>query len=201
MSKLAEILVVVVVVSADLATFYGPARAADAVGEEPAAVDAHSEDFPSHPWILRAEGTILDTREGTIGPSIAVGLTAGRFVAARLSIEGTLLDGPNSAWSMMANARWAPLRTDNGRHALTLAGGPLVVMSNGVHGTIPLAHAEIAYIFRAWFGLTVLVGLGENLAVTDSSYVAPTSCSLPCAKEIHRGDLLRQGRAAMGWTF
>jgi hypothetical protein len=122
-------------------------------------------------------------------------------VAARLALEGTLMDGPYGAWSAMANARWAPLRTGNGRHALTLAGGPLGVVNNGVHGTTPLAHAELAYLYQASFGLTVLAGIGLNLALVDSGYVPPASCSLDCPSEIHGGDLLRQARLAVGWTF
>ena len=111
------------------------------------------------------------------------------------------MDGPDSAWSAMANARWAPLRTGNGQHALTLAGGPLVVVNNGVHGTTPLAHAELAYLYQAPFGLTVLAGVGLNMALVDSGYVPPDSCFLSCPSEIHRGDLLRQARVAVGWTF
>ncbi len=102
----------------------------------------------------------------------------------------------------MANARWEPLRTANGHHALTLAGGPMVLVGNGVHGTTPLAHAELAYVYRAAVGLTLLVAGGANMALTDSSYVAPSGgCFLGCAEELHRGDLLPHLRPAVGWTF
>jgi hypothetical protein len=131
-----------------------------------------------------------------------VGLTAGRFVAPRLSIEGTLLKGSDTSWSGMASARWEPLRTKSGRHALSLAAGPMVLVGNGVHGTTPLAHAELAYIVRAPEGFTVLVAFGENMALTSSSYVAPsTGCFLSCPEELHRGDLLPELRFAVGWTF
>jgi hypothetical protein len=200
MTKLANRLATFAV-SVGFATSGGAARAAVPEEETPTVAGAASSDFPTRPWMARAEGWILETRTGSIGPDVEVGVTAGRFVAARLALEGTLMDGPYGAWSAMANARWAPLRTENGRHALTLAGGPLVVVNNGVHGTTPLAHAELAYLYQAPFGLTVLAGMGLNMALVDSGYVPPDSCSLGCPGEIHRGDLLRQARLAIGWTF
>jgi hypothetical protein len=184
-----------------IAPFGGVARAAEPGGEPPTVAGSASTSLPTHPWIVRAEGAILETRTGSIGPDVEVGVTAGRFVTSRLAFEGTLMDAPDGAWSAMANARWAPLRTGDGQHALTLAGGPLVVVNNGVHGTTPLGHAELAYLYQAPFGLTVLAGMGLNLALVDSGYVRPASCSLDCPGEIHRGDLLRHVRVAVGWTF
>ena len=189
------------VVSVGIAPSGGAARAAEPEGETPTLAGTTSSTFPTRPWMVRAEGWILETRTGSIGPGVEVGVTAGRFVAARLALEGTLMDAPDGAWSAMANARWAPLRTGNGQHALTLAGGPLVVVHNGVHGTTPLAHAELAYLYQAPFGLTALAGVGLNMALADSGYVPPASCLLDCPSEIHRGDLLRQARLAVGWTF
>jgi len=200
MTKLANMLATVVV-SVGLAPSGGATRAAQPEGETPTVAGAVSSNLPTRPWMVRAEGWILETRTGSIGPGVEVGVTAGRFVAARLALEGTLMDGPDGAWAAMANARWAPLRTGNGQHALTLAGGPLVVVNNGVHGTTPLAHAELAYLYQAPFGLTVLAGVGLNMALVDSGYVTPDSCLLDCPSEIHRGDLLRQARLAVGWTF
>ncbi len=200
MTKLANMFATLVV-SIGIALCGGAARAAVPEEETPTVAGAASSEFPTRPWLVRAEAWILETRTGSIGPDVEVGVTAGRFVAARLALEGTLMDGPSGAWSAMANARWAPLRTGNGRHALTLAGGPLVVVNNGVHGTTPLAHAELAYLYQAPFGLTALAGVGLNMALVDSGYVPPDSCLLDCASEIHRGDLLRQARLAVGWTF
>jgi hypothetical protein len=203
MAKLMNVLAVAVVSTA-LAPFGGtPALAIPAKEETPTAAQAPSLNLAApRPWVVRAEGAMLDTHAGSIGPHLEVGLTAGRFVATRLSIEGTLMKGPDASWSAMANARWEPLRTENGRHALTLAGGPMVLVGNGVHGTTPLVHAELAYIVRAPEGLTVLVAFGENMALTDSSYVAPAGgCFLSCPEELHRGDLLPHLRLAVGWTF
>jgi hypothetical protein len=203
MAKLMNVLAVAVVSTA-LAPFGGtPALAIPAKEETPTAAQAPSLNLAApRPWVVRAEGAMLDTHAGSIGPHVEVGLTGGRFVAARLTIEGTLMKGPDASWSAMANARWEPLRTENGRHALTLAGGPMVLAGNGVHGTTPLVHAELAYIVRAPEGLTVLVAFGENMALTDSSYVAPAGgCFLSCPEELHRGDLLPHLRLAVGWTF
>jgi hypothetical protein len=203
MAKLMNLLAVAVVSTA-LAPFGGtPALATPAEAEPPSAAQAPSPSVTAaRPWVVRGEGAMLDTHAGSIGPHIEVGLTAGRFVATRLSIEGTLMKGPDTAWSTMASARWEPLRTDNGRHALTLAAGPMVLAGNGVHGTTPLAHAELAYIARAPEGLTVMAAFGENMALADSSYVPPAGgCFLSCPEELRRGDLLPQLRLAVGWTF
>ena len=202
MTKLMNMLAVVGF-STGLMTLGGPARAATGEGETTTATGTATLNVTSaRPWVVRAEGAMLDTRTGSIGPDLEVGITGGRFVLSRLSVEGTLMDGPGAAWSAMANARWEPLRTANGRHALTLAGGPMVLVGNGVHGTTPLAHAELAYVYRAPVGLTLLVAGGANMALTDSSYVAPSGgCFLSCPEELHRGDLLPHLRAAVGWTF
>ena len=202
MTKVMNALAVAVVWTALAAYGGSPAHAMPATNETPMAAQEPSLNVTSaRPWVVRAEGAMLDTHAGSIGPHVEVGLTGGRFVAARLSIEGTLMTGSDS-WSAMASTRWELLRTENGRHALTLAGGPMVLVGNGVHGTTPLAHAELAYIVRAPEGLTVLVAFGENMALTDSSYVTPAGgCFLSCPEELHRGDLLPQLRLAIGWTF
>ena len=208
MTKRMKVLAVVVVSTA-LTPLGGPARArarasaATAEGEPPAAAQSAAPNVtPSRPWVVRAEGAMLDTRSGSIGPHVELGVTVGRFVAARLSVEGTLMDGPDTAWSAMANARWDALRTESGRHALTLAAGPMVLVGNGVHGTTPLAHAELAYVYRAPVGLTALIAGGANMALTGSGYVPPPGgCFLGCPGELHQGDLLPHLRAAVGWTF
>jgi hypothetical protein len=202
MTKLMNLLAMAAV-STGLATLGGPARAATGEGETPTAAETAAPNVTNaRPWVVRAEGAMLDARAGALGPHVEVGITAGRFVVSRLSVEGTLMDGPDASWSAMAAARWDLLRTANGQHALTLASGPMVLVGNGVHGTTPLAHAELAYVFRAPYGLTMLVAGGANMALTDSSYVAPsTGCFLSCPQEIHRGDLLPHLRAAVGWTF
>jgi hypothetical protein len=203
MAKLMNVLAVAVVSTALAPLGGSPALAIPPKEETPTAAQAPSLNVvAARPWVVRAEGAMLDTHAGSIGPHVEVGLTAGRFVATRLSMEGTLMKGPDASWSAMAGARWEPLRTENGRHALTLAAGPMVLVGNGVHGTTPLAHAELAYIVRAPDGLTVMVAFGENMALTDSSYVAPAAgCFLSCPQELHRGDLLPHVRLAVGWTF
>jgi hypothetical protein len=202
MTQLMKVLAMVAF-STGLVTLGGPARAATGESETPKATGTPTLNVTNtRPWVLRAEGAMLDTHTGSIGPHVEVGMTAGRFVLSRLSVEGTLMVGPDASWSAMANARWEPLRTANGQHALTLAGGPMVLVGNGVHGTTPLAHAELAYVYRAPVGLTLLVAGGVNMALTDSSYVAPSGgCFLSCPEELHRGDLLPHLRAAVGWTF
>jgi len=203
MAKLMNVLAVAVVSTALMSLGGSRALAVPAQEETPTAAQAPSMNVAvARPWVVRGEGAMLDSRAWSIGPHVEVGLTAGRFVAPRLSIEGTLMKGPDASWSAMSSARWEPLRTENGRHALTLAAGPMVLAGNGVHGTTPLAHAELAYIVRAPEGFTVMAALGENMALADSSYVPPAGgCFLSCPQELHRGDLLPQLRLAVGWTF
>jgi len=193
----------VVAISTALARSGSPAHADPATTETPVAAQAPTSNVATaRPWVVRAEGAMMATHAGEIGPHVEVGVTAGHLVTERVSIEGTLMKGPDASWSTMASARWEPLRTESGRHALSLAGGPMVLFGNGVHGTTPLAHAELAYIVRAPEGLTVMVAVGENIALTDSSYVTPSGgCFLSCPKELHRGDLLPHLRLAVGWTF
>jgi hypothetical protein len=111
------------------------------------------------------------------------------------------------------------LATATGRHALTVAAGPFFEIGNRVHGTVPFAHAEIAYVYRHPSGFTAMAGAGPNMALARSSYVAPPvtdSCqdsggdafvfcldfgSGPDAQEIHAGDALSQMRLAFGWQF
>ena len=101
-----------------------------------------------------------------------------------------------------------------GRHALTVAGGPFLEIGNVVHGTIPFAHAELAYVYRNPTGLTFLVGAGPNIALASSSYVTPppTPCGTgdsptfcidlgPDAQELHAGDTSAHLRLAVGWQF
>jgi hypothetical protein len=203
MTKLMNALAVAVVSTTLVSLGGSPALAVPAQEETPTAAQAPSLNVAAaRPWVVRGEGAMLATHAGSLGPDVEVGITAGRFVATRLSIEGTLMKGPDASWSTMASARWEPLRTENGRHALTLAAGPMVLAGNGVHGTTPLAHAELAYIVRAPEGFTVMVAFGENMALADSSYVPPAGgCFLSCPEELHRGDLLPQLRLAVGWTF
>jgi hypothetical protein len=185
----------------------GPAWAGRSDEAKPALEGGSAPTVPAEarPWTLRADVAMLNTRDGAFVARGEGGLTIGRFVTSRLSLEGTAALAspgyPGTAWSAMANARWDLLRTASGHDALTLASGPLLVMNNGVHGTTPLAHGEVAYVHRASFGLTVLVAVGENMALTNSDYVAPPTCWLSCAQEIHRGDLMSEVRLGAGWTF
>jgi hypothetical protein len=84
---------------------------------------------------------------------------------------------------------------------------------------MPFAHGELAYVYRAPMGLTVLAGVGANLALASSPYVAPPSgCPDnnthtggdspvfcidlgPDAQELHAGDESAHLRLAVGWQF
>ena len=100
------------------------------------------------------------------------GADGGPRLASRLSLELTgSAREPESdqrrSWSALAVARGVITANATSRHALTVAGGPFVEFGNAVHGTLPFAHAELAYVYRSPFGLTVLAGGGAELRARD----------------------------------
>jgi len=172
------------------------------------------------PWLVRAEASLVDMRDNWLGvPGPELGLTVGRDLMPRLAIELTgASHEPGSehhSWSAMAVARGVIVANPTGRHALTIAGGPMFEIGNRVHGDMPFAHTELAYVYRAPFGLTMLAGGGLNFALATSRYVEPppTECPsggdawVPCidlgpdAHEIHAGDATVHMRVAVGWQF
>ena len=171
-------------------------------------------------WLVRAEGSLVDMRDNWLNiPGPEVGLTVGHDLASRLSLELTGSarnpDSSHRSWSALAAARGVVVANRTGRHALTVAGGPFFEVSHPVHGSMPFAHAEVAYVYRSSFGLTVLAGGGANVALATSRYVEPPPASCPdsgdaivwCidlgpdAREIHAGDRIAHLRLAVGWQF
>jgi hypothetical protein len=195
---------------------FAAANAAAALGAEPPVLSAVARPAPGL-WLVRAEGSMVNMRDSWLGlPQPEVGLTLGRGLTSRLSVEltGSVRAPENDqrrSWSALAAARWILAANTTGRHALTVAAGPLFEIGHVVHGTLPFAHAELAYVYRAPFGLTVLAGAGPNVALASSPYVAPprTPCDPndlcldfgPDAEPIHRGDMLGLMRVAVGWQF
>jgi hypothetical protein len=197
------------------------ASAAPASGAEPPAIASTASTAPTH-WLVRAEGSLVAMQDNWLSlPGPEVGLTVGRDLPHRLSVEltGSAREVDNNhrrSWSALAALRWAALSSASGRHALTIAGGPFVEIDNVVHGTLPFLHAELAYVYRAPMGLTVLAGAGPNIALASSPYVTPPSrCDTttmsdspsfcidlgPDAHEIHTGDVSAHLRLAVGWQF
>ncbi|HVZ71074.1 MAG TPA: hypothetical protein VHJ20_01755 [Polyangia bacterium] len=173
-------------------------------------------------WLVRAEGGLVSMQDNWLSlPEPEVGLTLGRDLSRRVSLEltGSAREVGNDqrrSWSALAVVRWAALASSDGRHAVTVAGGPFLEIDNVVHGTLPFAHTELAYVYRAPKGFTVLVGGGPNIALASSSYVAPSNrCDTsapsdspvfcidlgPDAHEIHAGDVSAHFRFAVGWLF
>ena len=192
----------------------GRATASDAV---PSAVSTVGNVTP-RAWLVRAEGSLVEMHDNWLAlPAPELGLTIGRDLTSRFSAELTgSMHEPESkhrSWSALAAVRWAAIASESGRHALTIAVGPYVAIANTYHGTLPFAHAELAYVYRAPFGLTVLAGGGPNIALATSSYVSPPDnctgdngnwCGIfsgPDAQEIHAGDANVHLRLAVGWQF
>jgi hypothetical protein len=195
----------------------GAAAQSAAQDVDPPAVHRASTGSPG-PWLVRAEGSLVDMRDNWLEiPQPEVGLTVGRDLTSRFAVELTgNVRQPDSAshhsWSALALGRVVVAANPTRRHALTLAAGPLVEVGHFVHGTMPFAHSEIAYVYRAPFGLTVLAGGGLNFALADSPYIQPPPPSCPdgdgfCldfgpdAREIHTGDATVHTRLAVGWQF
>jgi len=204
--------------------------AAEAAAEAAAAPDSDEAQLRSAapvsrsaspgPWLIRAEGSLVDMRDNWLGvPGPELGLTIGRDLMPRLAIELTgASHEPGSehhSWSAMAAARGVIVANRTGRHALTVAGGPMFEIGNPVHGDMPFAHTEMAYVYRAPFGLTMLAGGGLNFALATSRYVEPPPAECqnqgdavvfcidlgPDAHEIHAGDATVHARVAVGWQF
>lgn len=197
---------------------FGTANAA-ASEEDPDTVSSVAGSARGH-WIVRAETGLVDMRDNWLNiPGPEVGLTVGRDLGSRLSVELTgAAHEPGNArhsWSAMALGRGVIAANRTGRHAFTFAGGPLFEIGNPVHGNMPYAHTELAYVYRAPFGLTFLAGGGLNFALATSRYVEPppTECPDsgdavvfcidlgPDAREIHAGDATAHVRLAVGWQF
>jgi hypothetical protein len=197
------------------------AEAAAASGADPSIAASPASPSPG-PWLVRAEGGLMAMRDSWLGiPAPEVGLTVGRDLASGFSVELTgNAREPDSAerraWSAAAAVRWIAAANANGRHALTIAGGPFLEVGNVVHGTLPFARGELAYVYRSPIGLTVLAGGGVNMALASSSYVAPPPKTCPdsggdaitfCidlgpdADELHAGDMVGHMRLAVGWQF
>jgi len=198
-------------VAADDAEVPGTARTIEAV---------HAPRLPE-PWLVRVETGFVGMRDASFGiPKPETGVTLARDLTPRFSVEMTgavreLGSDDQRSWSLLAVGRWAVLQSASG-HALTIAGGPFLELDNPVHGTIPLAHTELAYVYRAPWGMSFLVGAGVNVALASSPYVKPPSrCPResvgdafvfcldlgPPAAELHAGDPDIHLRMAAGWRF
>jgi len=184
---------------------------------DPSAVSSAGAVAP-RPWLVRAEGSLVEMHDNWLAiPAPELGLTIGRDLTARFFAEltGSMREPESNhrSWSALAAIRWAATASESGRHALTIAVGPYLAIANPYHGTLPFAHAELAYVYRAAFGLTVLVGGGPNIALASSPYLTSSQCpggrdsNTPCgylspdAQEIHAGDANVHLRLAVGWQF
>ena len=195
------------------------ANAAAAPAGDPPALSRVAGVGPG-PLLIRAEASLVDMRDSWLGlPQDEVGLTVGRDLTSQISVEltGSVRQVGNDqrrSSSALAVGRAVVVANATGRHALTVAGGPFLEVGHAVHGTLPFAHTELAYVYRAPVGLTVLAGGGVNFALASSPYVAPppTECPEgdsptfcidfgPDAQEIHAGDRTLHTRVAVGWQF
>jgi hypothetical protein len=176
----------------------------------------------ARPWVVRAEWNLacIGLIGGDVSDESSLGVAVGRSLGDAIAIEagfGYLSDhtqasgssffaGPTTSIdlspgaSFSADARWAPLRSPNGAHALTLAAGPSMI-TGGAFGTVAFVHTEAAYELRLSSPFTFLVGLGPDVALNDSP-AKPPSCTGgifgECYRPFERGDLVWHFRLGLG---
>jgi hypothetical protein len=107
--------------------------------------------------------------------------------------------------TLMLLARWAPLRSWWGRHALTVAGGPFEILG-GAYGRVPFLHGEVAYEYRPPFPFTFLFGVGPDVALARSPSSVTNDCVNgliyeTCRRPFRSGDLFLHVRLGVGATF
>lgn len=229
MNTKSKALAMVVSVGAMVAGLVNPAPAVAAISdaEEPG-LRARKEPVRRDPpvveqrggeqrgWELRADAGAIELRDGSFVPGLERGLTVGRRIGPWFTFEAAAAfrtSGDSGGLSVMALARGALVSLFDDQHQLTVAAGPLTVFDNDVHGDTTFLHTELAYIYRAKFGLVAMVAAGPNIALHDTPYQVPARPastggdnlfpipSLPGAKEIHAGDRLAHVRVAVGWAF
>jgi hypothetical protein len=107
--------------------------------------------------------------------------------------------------TLMLNARWAPLRSWWGYHALTLAAGPLAIMG-GAYGRVPFVHGEVAYEYRPRSPFALIFGVGPDVALAGSPSSVVAACDeeilFPtCRRPFRAGDLMLRLRLGIGASF
>ena len=162
------------------------------------------------PTIVRV-GTEVAGVLGVFGTSHAssLGLTYGRNLVEALALEGTVgvgvpaLSSRSPGRALMAVARGALPFTGMRRHALTVAGGPFLI-AGGDYGSALFVHAELAYEYRLPALLTVLLGIGPDVTLIDSSRGDTPSCSFlssDCVHAFKTGTVFPHFRLGAGLTF
>ncbi|HXI57957.1 MAG TPA: hypothetical protein VNO55_17955 [Polyangia bacterium] len=195
---------------------------ADAGATAPTVARATDAAAPAPPrWTVRGETSLVGMHDSWASlPSPELGITVARDLTRRVSVEVTgsvRFPGGNyhDSYSLLGVGRLAVLQSSNRAHALTVAGGPFLAINDWAHGTLPFAHAELAYQYRTSWGPTVLAGVGTNVALASSSYVRTDDPFKDChgdsvsfcidlgpdAHDLHTGDADVHLRVGAGWQF
>jgi hypothetical protein len=193
----------------------GVAAVSAAVGAASAPL-ARADDLSvrlSKPWVARAEANFAATEFGIFkggNSASSAGVAVGRTLTERFSAE--LLFGYGGSdrhggpgFTEMATLRAAALTSGTGQHALTVGAGPMLV-AGGAWGTVPFFHTELAYEMRLRFGLTLLVGPGLDLVLSDSKDPPPENEEGDTwfegdAAPFKAGQIGFHARIALGWSF
>jgi hypothetical protein len=176
-------------------------------------IGAHAEGTGTYPrrdapFILRSELNLLFFSLSNADGFAA--LTAGYSVVQWLAIEatgglgvGNNVKGDTGVHLMLAG-RLAGSISDNHRHALTVAAGPLLVTGGG-YGNMAIAHGEAGYEYRRATGVTVLLAAGMGILLNDSAVPQPlASCAgffAFCPGQLKRGEPATHFRLGLGLSF
>lgn len=147
------------------------------------------------PYVLRTEMNAMAFSRSTYDRFAM--FTAGWSIQQWLALEasaglgfGDARKGDGNGHFMLAG-RLAGDYSDNHRHALTVAAGPLLV-TGGAYDRMVLARGEAGYEYRRAGGLTLLLAGGLAFVVDPPGGSAPRA---------HRGDAAAHARVGLGISF
>jgi hypothetical protein len=147
------------------------------------------------PFVLRTELGAMAFSRSNVDRFAA--LTAGWSVRQWLAVEATAglglgdAGGGDGGGHLMLAARLTGDYSENHRHALTVAAGPLLV-TGGAYDRLVLARGEAGYEYRRAGGVTLLLAGGLAFVVDPPGGATP---------RLHRGDPAAHARVGLGISF
>jgi hypothetical protein len=178
----------------------GPVRAEEGTGTYPrreAPFVLRTEVHVIYFSLSNADAFVALTGAYSLSQLVAVEATGG------LGLGNTNVKNDTGGRLMLA-ARLAGSVSENHRHALTAAAGPLL-MVGGAYGRVALLHGEAGYEYRRARGATFLLAAGLSTLLEDSAVPAPSgSCSgflTFCPTQLKAGATGLHLRAGLGLSF
>lgn len=154
---------------------------------------------PSPPgWAIRANASETVTDVHSVGVDLS---RAWDWWGVALEVGHAWLSDRTTALDVTALARIGAMGP---RHSVTLGLGPRLLFAQKSYGTVLAAQTELAYEYRPFGGLSVLVGAGPVVVLNDSD---PGSCgralleNILCRESFRVGDANLRFRLALGVSF